>query len=248
MPLSREQARELDRRAAAEYGMPSLLLMENAGRGAAVHVRRVNPKKRRTMICCGKGNNGGDGFVVARHLDNWGWPVKVLFFGKPSELTGDAATMYHIMAKSSVRVEVVLPDAVRLEDYLNQDLTNFNDGWIVDALFGTGLNGPVREPFDRVIAAINSSPAPVLAVDIPSGLDCDTGAPLGAAVRADFTITFAGMKLGFMTPEALEWTGDVHVVELGLPRALLSQYPVAGDPPILRVPEPPVEGNGQPTP
>jgi NAD(P)H-hydrate epimerase len=211
-------------------------------------MRRVNPKKRRTIICCGKGNNGGDGFVIARHLDNWGWPVKVLLFGRPSELTGNAATMYQILAKSNIRIEVVLPDAVRLEDYLNQDLTNFNDGWLVDALFGTGLSGSVREPFDRVIAAINASPAPVLAVDIPSGLDCDTGEPLGIAVRAHFTVTFAGLKQGFMRPEALHWTGEVHVVDLGAPRTLLNQFPVIGDPQILRLPDPTPEGNGQPRP
>ncbi len=244
MPLTREQAREFDRRAIEEFGVPSTLLMENAGRGVAVHVRRVNPKKRRTIICCGGGNNGGDGFVVARHLDNFGWPVKVLLFAKPSGLKGDASTMFEILKRSQIPIDYVPLDSVRVEDYLNQDLTNFNDGWIVDALFGTGLTGDVREPFDRVIAAINSSPAPVLAVDIPSGLDCDTGQPLGAAVRANFTVTFAGMKKGFFVPDALEWTGEVHVVDIGAPRVLLSQFPVSGDPQIIRLPEPEPPMNG----
>jgi NAD(P)H-hydrate epimerase len=238
MPLTREQARDFDRRAKQEFAMPSLLLMENAGRGVAVHVRRVNPKKRRTVIVCGGGNNGGDGFVIARHLDNWGWPVKVLLFARPSELRGDAAVMYQILAKSGVRIEVILTDAVRFEDYLNQELTNFNDGWLVDALFGTGLSGPVREPFDHVIAAMNASPAPVLSVDIPSGLDCDTGEPQGATARAIYTITFVGHKTGFLVEGALNWTGEVHVVDIGAPRALLEQFPIAGDPPILRLPDP----------
>lgn len=237
MPLTREQAREYDQRAATEFHMPTLLLMENAGRGVAVHVRRVNPKKRRTVIVCGKGNNGGDGFVIARHLDNWGWPVKVLLFAKPSELTGDAATMYQVMIKGKLPVEVVLTDSIRLEDYLNEELTNFNDGWIIDALLGTGLSGPVREPLDRVIAAMNASPAPVLSVDIPSGLDCNSGQPLGLAVRAAFTITFVGLKQGFLAAGAHQWTGEVHVVDIGGPRELLTHYPVAGDPQILRVPD-----------
>jgi len=237
MPLSREQAREVDRRAVDEFAMPSVLLMENAGRGVAVHVRRVNPKKRRTVIVCGGGNNGGDGFVIARHLDNWGWPVKVLLFARPSELRGDAAVMYQVLAKSRVPIEVMLAGALRFEDYLNQELTNFNDGWVVDALFGTGLSGPVREPFDRVIAAMNSSPAPVLSVDIPSGLDCDTGEPLGSSVRAIYTITFVGLKQGFLKEGALNWTGEVHVADIGAPRALLASYSIASDPPILRLPD-----------
>jgi len=237
MPLTREQVREIDRRAITEFAMPGVLLMENAGRGVAVHVRRVNPKKRRTVVVCGGGNNGGDGFVIARHLDIWGWPVKVLLFAKPSELTGDAAVMYQILAKSQVPIEVVLADSLRFEDYLNEEITNFSDGWIVDALCGTGLSGPLREPFDRVIAAMNASPAPVLAVDVPSGLDADTGAPLGVAVRAAFTITFVGLKQGFLAPGAQEWAGEVHIVDIGAPRALMTQFPLVGDPQILRLPE-----------
>jgi NAD(P)H-hydrate epimerase len=216
----------LDRRAQDEYGMPSLLLMENAGRGAAVHMRRVNPEKRRVVMCCGKGNNGGDGFVIARHLDNFGWPVKVLLFADPAELKGDAAVMFRILQKSTVPVMAgrYMLAAARGEDFLNEELTIFDDGWIVDALFGTGLSGPIGDPYDRVLAAINASPAPVLAVDIPSGLDCDTGEPLGATVRADVTITFVGMKQGFTSESAQPWLGEVHVTEIGAPRALVEQY------------------------
>jgi NAD(P)H-hydrate epimerase len=224
MALTRAQAREFDRRALDEYGVPGVVLMENAGRGVAVQMRKYNPKKRRVIVCCGKGNNGGDGFVVARHLDNFGWPVKILLFAKPSELTGDAAVMFDIVKRSRLRQEYVLLDGLRVEDYLNEELTMFGDGWIVDALFGTGLSGAVREPFDRVIAAMNASPAPVLAVDIPSGLDCDTGQPLGIAVRADVTATFIDRKQGFLEPDAQPWLGEVHVVDIGAPRALVEQY------------------------
>jgi NAD(P)H-hydrate epimerase len=230
MPISRQQARDFDRRASVEFGMPSIVLMENAGRGVAVHARRLNPKRRRVVVCCGGGNNGGDGFVIARHLDNFGWPVRVLLFAKPSELRGDAAVMYQALAKSPVRIEVLTPESERLEDYLNDQITNFNDGWIVDALFGTGLTGSVREPFDRVIAAINASPAPVLAVDIPSGLDCDSGQPLGATVRADFTVTFISLKTGFLVPQARPWVGEVHVTDIGAPRNLVEQYVMPNEP------------------
>src|SRR5262249_6738255 len=181
-----------DRRASEEFGVPGVVLMENAGRGVAVQMRKYNPKRRRVVVCCGKGNNGGDGFVVARHLDNFGWPVKILLFAKPSELNGDAAVMFEIVKRSGVALEYIPLDGLRTEDHLNEELTMFDDGWLVDALFGTGLSGTVREPFARVIAAMNASPAPVLAVDIPSGLDCDTGQPLGITVRADVAVPFIG--------------------------------------------------------
>jgi NAD(P)H-hydrate epimerase len=229
MPLTRSQAREFDRRASEEFGVPGVVLMENAGRGVAVQVRKYNPKKRRVVVCCGKGNNGGDGFVIARHLHNFGWPVKVLLFASRSELTGDAAVMFEIVKRSGVPMEFVPLDGIRAEDHLNEQLTMLTDGWIVDALFGTGLSGPVRAPFDRVIAAINASPCPVLAVDIPSGLDCDTGQPMGTAVRADVTATFIDMKKGFLEPDAQAWLGEVHIVDIGAPRVLVEQY-VPADP------------------
>src|SRR5262249_53061070 len=146
------------------------------------------------VICCGKGNNGGDGFVIARHLDNGQIPVKVLLFGEAEDLTGDAAINYRIIAKAGLPV-----DCLELCPFNGERLRHelATAEWILDALFGTGLTGPVRPPFEEVIAAINASPARVLAVDIPSGLDCDTGLALGPVVRADHTATFVGLKKGF---------------------------------------------------
>ena len=132
--------------------------------------------------------------------------------------------MFDIVKRSRLPIEYTFPEAVRFEDFLNDELTNYADGWIIDALFGTGLSGDVREPFDRVIAAMNASPAPVMAVDIPSGLDCDTGRPLGIVVRADVTTTFVDRKVGFLAEAAQPWLGEVHVVEIGAPRALVEQY------------------------
>jgi NAD(P)H-hydrate epimerase len=210
--LTRAQVRELDRRAIQEYGVPGVVLMENAGRGAAELLLRLNPERRPVAVCCGKGNNGGDGFVIARHLDIHGWPVRVVCLAAADELTGDAAVNYNIIARAGPRPEH------------QADSLAFSDGWIVDALFGTGLTGPLREPYDRVVTAINASPAKVLAVDIPSGLDCDTGEPLGPTVRAHHTVTFVAPKAGFATPAAREWLGEVHVVGIGAPRALVEQY------------------------
>ncbi|HMC66737.1 MAG TPA: NAD(P)H-hydrate epimerase [Gemmataceae bacterium] len=215
--LSREEVRAVDRRAIEEFGMPGVVLMENAGRGAAELLVALGIHGR-VLICCGKGNNGGDGFVIARHLDNRGVPVRLLLFCRPEELSGDAATNYRIIAKAGLPVEVHPENPVDSEAFQRE--LNAAE-WVVDALFGTGLTGPLRPPFDQIVAAINASPAKVLAVDIPSGLDCDTGRPLGATVRAHHTATFVAPKKGFGEPAAKEWLGHVHVIDIGVPRVLV---------------------------
>jgi NAD(P)H-hydrate epimerase len=216
-PLSREEARELDRRASEEFGIPSIVLMENAGRGAAELLVRLGVHGPVT-VCCGKGNNGGDGFVIARHLDIQGVPVRVYLFGLPEELTPDAGTNYRILERAGFPRHV-FPGKEVDGAALRQELAGAE--WVVDALFGTGLKGPVRPPYDQVIGAINDSPARVLAVDIPSGLDCDTGLPLGPTVRARHTATFLALKKGYTNPEAREWLGQVHVVDIGVPRVVM---------------------------
>ena len=214
MLLSRDEVRALDRRAIDELGVPSVVLMENAGRGAAellVTLGVAGP----VVICCGKGNNGGDGFVVARHLDSQGVSVKVLLFARPEELSGDAAINHGVVSRASLPVKVHAGSAPHWDD-IRLDLATAD--WVVDALFGTGLRGPVRPPFDQLIELINTSPARVFAVDIPSGLDCDTGKPLGATIRAHHTATFAALKKGFVEPAAKTWLGQVHVLDIGIPR------------------------------
>jgi NAD(P)H-hydrate epimerase len=219
MFLSREQVRAIDRRAIEEFGVPGVVLMENAGCGAAEVLRSLGTSGP-VVICCGKGNNGGDGFVMARHLDNALVPVRLLVFGRPEDLDGDAAVNYQIVARS--RLPIVDYSGHPLDEKaLRGELAGAS--WVVDALFGTGLTGPVRAPFDQVIAAINAGPARVLAVDIPSGLDCDTGQPSGATVRAHHTVTFVAPKKGFANPAAQSWLGQVHVVDIGAPRQLLAQ-------------------------
>jgi NAD(P)H-hydrate epimerase len=197
MSLSRAEVRELDRRAIEEFGVPGVVLMENAGRGAAEVLMRLNPEKYETLIVCGAGNNGGDGFVMARHLDLHGVQVSVRLIGHPDKLSPDAALNYHIVERSRIDCAVWEPPT---SDRPLYELQGSYDGWVVDALFGTGLTGAVREPYDRVIAAINKSGGGILAVDIPSGLDCDTGKPLGPCVRADHTVTFVAPKAGFANP------------------------------------------------
>jgi NAD(P)H-hydrate epimerase len=212
--LTRAQVREVDRRAIEDFGVPGVVLMENAGRGAASVLLELGASGP-VVICCGKGNNGGDGFVIARHLDNHGVVVRILLFAKPNDLTGDAQTNFRIVEKSGLTI-AILPEPAEVTRALAAA------SWIVDALFGTGLGGPVRPPYDGVIEAVNASGKPVLAVDLPSGLDCDTGFPMGPTVRAGHTVTFVEPKAGFANPEAREWLGEVHVVDIGAPRAALT--------------------------
>ena len=218
MILTREQTRELDRRAIEQFGVPGVVLMENAGRGMAELLRSLGINGP-VVICCGKGNNGGDGFVIARHLDNAGFRVRVLLFADPAQLTGDAAINHRILVASGVAWEVFASPSLD-EERLRRELAGAD--WIVDALFGSGLRGSVGPPFDRVIATINAAGVRVFAVDIPSGLDCDTGLPLGIAIRAQHTATVAAMKKGFLQPSAAEWLGQVHLIDMGAPRALLA--------------------------
>jgi NAD(P)H-hydrate epimerase len=216
MPLTRAAVRELDRRAIDEFGIPGVVLMENAGRGAAEILAGLNPLRERVAIVCGPGNNGGDGFVMARHLDRLGVPVNVWLFAEPKDWSPDAATNFRVVECMG------LPLTHSTANGPTGALTGF--GWIVDALFGTGLHGPLRAPWDEIIQAINSSGVKVLAVDIPSGLDCDTGEPLGTAVKANHTVTFVGMKEGFLTAAAREFVGEIHFVDIGAPRKLVDEY------------------------
>jgi NAD(P)H-hydrate epimerase len=238
--LSRAEVRELDRRAIEEFGVPGIVLMENAGRGAAEVLMRLNPERLPVTILCGPGNNGGDGFVMARHLDIHDYPVQiwlalrgddVVVDRRPDDLgqrrlklSADAQPNFRAAIASGIGMNVVRGSMNdRQREMLGDHLTP-RTGWIVDALFGTGLDRALGPPFDEVVAAINASDNPVLAVDIPSGLDCDTGKPLGPTVKAAHTATFVGWKKGFLEPSANEWIGEVRVVDIGAPKKLVDHY------------------------
>lgn len=224
--LTRQQIREVDRLAIEAYGMSSLVLMENAGRGCFDVLRSLEVTGP-VAICCGKGNNAGDGFVIARHLDQAGYTAKVLLWSDPQALTEDALANYQIL----VRAE--LPVIPFSGDYLEQRLVAELDGcqWIVDALLGTGAVGEPRSPLDRVIRQLNDHPARKLAVDLPSGLDCDTGVASRATFRADHTCTLVAAKPGLLADAAGPFVGQLHTVSIGVPgklmRELQTNRPVA---------------------
>ena len=219
--LTRDQIRELDRRAIDEYGIPGMVLMENAGRGV-VDVLSALGVGGPVVVCCGKGNNCGDGFVIARHLDLRGVAVRVLLFAAPDVLRGDAAANYQILCKAGVPIEVFDED-VRANT-LDQALAE--PEWIVDALLGTGAQGDPRRPLDVVIAAVNNaanSGAKILSVDLPSGLDCDTGRAGRPTILAAHTCTFVAPKPGFFAPGADQYTGQLHILDIGAPRKLVEE-------------------------
>lgn len=217
-PLSREEVRSLDVLAADEFGLPTLVLMENAGRGAADRlIELAGGTTPRVLVLCGPGNNGGDGGVVARHLDALGWPVSLIWIAEPDKIRGDARVQREILERSGVAQQTD-PEPADL------DARIAGADWLVDALLGTGLTRPVEGPLRLAIEAMNRSGRPILALDLPSGLDADSGVPLGAAVRATATVTFAARKLGFDAPGASAYTGDVTVVDIGLPGSLLRRF------------------------
>jgi NAD(P)H-hydrate epimerase len=215
-PLSRLEVREVDQRAIEEYGMSGLVLMENAGRGCVDTLMELGCSGP-VAVVCGKGNNAGDGFVIARHLDLRRVPVRVVLLGSAADLRGDAAANYSILERCELPI-VDLAARFEAEAFRGQ-----LDGvqWVVDALLGTGATGAPRWPMDEAIRIMNGASARRLAVDLPSGLDCDSGEAAEPTFRADHTCTFVAAKIGFAKPTAAEFLGQVHVLDIGAPRRLI---------------------------
>ena len=214
--LNRRQVREVDRRAIEEYGISGLVLMENAGRGVVDVLCRLGVNGP-VVVACGKGNNAGDGFVIARHLEIRSLAVQVLLWADPEQLTGDARANFEILERTDVPIQRM--DTAEDRDHVDAVLSGAN--WIVDALIGTGARGEPRPPFDVAIDHLNSASARRLAVDVPSGLDCDTGTAAQNTFRADHTCTFVASKPGFDLVGAERFTGQVHVLDIGVPAKLI---------------------------
>ena len=216
-----EEMQELDRKAIETYRIPGIVLMENAGRGAAEVISNFFPEihKKKVAIIAGKGNNGGDGFVIARYLLNQGIYVRVYLLTDPKGLRGDAETNFSIFHR--IKGEVVsVPSS---KDYIKvkRDLEKFDI--LVDGIFGTGLDAEVRGYYREVIDHLNTLQRPIVAIDIPSGLDADTGKPLGTAIRASLTITFGLPKIGHLIPPGLDYVGKVKVIDIGIPKRLVEE-------------------------
>jgi NAD(P)H-hydrate epimerase len=214
--ISAETMQDIDRQAIMEYGIPGLQLMENAGCGCVAEIIAEFGACRRCVVLAGKGNNGGDGYVIARLLGAKGWRVKVVILAEREQISGDAATNVALLSGSVINYcsgEGQL-SAQHGKDILQADV-------IVDALFGTGLRNNVSGIYREAIELMNASGCPVVAVDIPSGIDGTTGRVLGAAVRAHCTVTFACAKLGHVLFPGAEYAGRLVVVDIGIPAPLM---------------------------
>jgi hydroxyethylthiazole kinase-like uncharacterized protein yjeF len=216
------EMRELDRRAIEEQGIPSLVLMENAGRTTYQILRREFPDLSGPVaVVAGRGNNGGDGLVVARYLAQAGTPVAVFLAAARDQVQGDAKVNLEIAAR--LGIEIV---EVKEEKDLNLLAHRLaRSELIVDALLGTGLNSEVRGLFRLLIDEINHLRPPVLAVDIPSGLCADTGQPLAAAVLAQVTVTYGWPKIGQILPPGRDYAGRLWQVDISIPLELAQKVP-----------------------
>jgi NAD(P)H-hydrate epimerase len=219
--LSRAQSREIDRLCIEAYGLPGIVLMENAAREvvreSAARFDDCFAHRGPMLVVCGGGNNGGDGYAIARHLANAAQRVTILATKPREALLGDARTM------ADVAHAMQLP-VLTLEAFETDAVTR-TFGMFFDCLFGTGLNKPPTGSDVEVISAINrrDPDAVVIAVDVPSGMDCDSGSPLGATVRADLTVTMATEKIGFANPASRQYTGDIVVADIGCPREVIDR-------------------------
>ena len=218
-----DEMRAVDRRAITELGIPGVTLMENAGRGAAdvvaAMLRTLGSRGRRTApvaVVCGKGGNGGDGFVLARALQRRGVRSRVLLAFPPAEVHGDAALKFCALRRAGIPARVI-DDEGALRTALAEASI------VVDALLGIGARGAPSGPVARAIEAINRAGRPVVALDVPSGIDADGGPPAGPAVRASVTVTFAGLKRGLLVFPGAGYAGDVRVVPIGVPAAEVSR-------------------------
>ncbi len=223
--LTREQVGQVDEIAIKRYGMSGLVLMENAGRGVADVMCSIGIQGH-VVICCGKGNNAGDGFVIARLLQSRGHEVLILSCAKPGGFSGDAKVNHDIAVLGGLPIEYIdrdFGDWARLERELDAA------DWIVDGLLGTGAAGRPRPPMGDLITCCNSTnQARKMALDLPSGLDCDTGRIQNPTFRATHTCTFVAAKPGLLVDDAKQVVGELSVVDIGVPAKLLQEFGIGG--------------------
>jgi len=218
--LTRDEVRAIDRAAIETLGIPGVILMENAGRNCADAIEEFlgTAAGRSVAVVAGGGNNGGDGYVIARHLAMRGANVVTFITCPPEKISGDAAANLRA-------IEALRHDVRRLEGEEPGDLAKALAQFdvVVDAVGGTGIRGALRGDAAIAVQQINASGRPVVAVDIPTGLDCDTGSADGPAVRAEMTVTFVAPKKGFDSPGARQYTGTVVVAHIGIPADLVAE-------------------------
>lgn len=214
--MTRDEVRAFDSWAINTLGIPGVVLMENAGRSCAELIRQKLADVTHPKVCifCGTGNNGGDGYVIARHLINSGFEVAVVICGDRNKIKGDAKINLDILERMGQPIEEIDPGDSNIAEKAEGFAARAD--MLVDALFGTGLSGQLRAGYKQLVESINAQKSSVLAVDIPSGLDCDTGQTFGTAIQADYTVTFVAGKKGFATAGATPYTGEIFIASIGI--------------------------------
>ena len=213
--LNASQTKNIDQRATREYGIPGIVLMENAGLQVVDYLESEfeDLEERNILVLCGKGNNGGDGMVVAKHLHNRGYDLRLLLFGRKSDTKDEPLVNLRILEKSGVEVQEIA-DIRAWHDFL-PELGNFE--MIVDALIGIGVQGGVRGFLEEVMRDVNNANATRISVDVPSGLSADTNEIPGICIKADATVTFGCPKLPHIFLPAEEKVGEVYIADIGIP-------------------------------
>ncbi len=228
--LNRKDVRELDQRASTEWGMPSIVLMENAGRSAALSLAQQLSEGHAVHIFCGSGNNGGDGLVMARHLQNMGYRVSISLCARQEQgclhLSPDCRVNYQIVQRCGLPLNWIDSAApfTRADQHNIRGQLHDTNCWLVDSLFGIGLDRPMQEPWAALVDFMNGLGFPIYAVDVPTGMDCDQGTPLGSCIKATRTMTFVAWKQGFEATAAGQWTGVIEVGDIGVPAPLITEY------------------------
>ncbi|HEU4401453.1 MAG TPA: NAD(P)H-hydrate dehydratase [Candidatus Polarisedimenticolia bacterium] len=219
--LTCQQMRNIDRRAVTSYGVPEIVLMENAGFQVYAFLRRTydDLAVRRILLLCGRGNNGGDAFVLGRHLRNGGFPFETLLFGRRAEVKGSAAVNLKALERLGVEPREVRGPA----DWSRSRRFLADSDLVLDGILGTGLSRPVEGLLASVFEDVNKAQADVVAVDIPSGLSGDSGDVPGPCISADYTVTFARPKIAHIFPPAEALCGDLRVVDISIPPQAVAQ-------------------------
>jgi NAD(P)H-hydrate epimerase len=215
--VTARQMQQIDQEAINNYGIPGIILMENAGLQVVNEIdKHFSPlSTKKIAIVAGRGNNGGDGFVIARHLYNRGSKVKIYLLCKQVQVRGDARINLDIIAKMGLEIKEVLSLNQR-EDFGSFDL-------LVDAIFGTGLTSAAEGLHQEIISAMNSSGKPIISIDIPSGLSADSSELIGPHIKADFTVSFGLPKLGLHLYPAANHIGKLTIAEISIPKPLLEK-------------------------
>ena len=220
--VTASEMREMDTMTINEAGIPGVVLMENAARSASkVFLNHFNPPDGSSIvILCGKGNNGGDGYVMARHLHEKGMDVSVMITGEKSSISGDALINLRIIEKLGLKISEITDDDTL--QYASDIILRCS--YIIDGLLGTGLNSPVRGIYKKLIENVNQSGKPVMSIDIPSGLNADTGSKMGTAVKAHLTVTFGFPKPGQLVYPGAELVGRLVNIDIGIPGKIYDRF------------------------